>query len=1029
MSTTSVKSSVLLMLSFFYLAISIRASSSTHHGDFLKCLSGHSNTSIPVYTPQNSNYSFILQSTMASLKFNTSTTPKPFLILTPLKESHVQTAVICSKKHGIQIKVRSGGHDFEGLSYISDVPFIIVDLFNLKKINVDVNSKVAWVQSGATTGEVYYKIAKKSKTLGFPAAICTTVGVGGHFSGGGYGFMLRKYGTAADNVIDARIVDVHGNILNRKSMGKGFFWAIRGGGGGSFGIVISWKIKLVSVPPVVTVFSVSKTLAEGATSLVHKWQQVAHKLPHELFIMLGFGIVNSAPKGEKTIIATFNSMYLGDAKKLKTIMQARFPELGLENKDYTEMSWIQSVLLFDGIPTNSSIDVLVNRPQPKSLAKIKSDYVKQVIPLIELENIWERILKDEQNGMMFMPYGGKMSEIAETETPFPHRNGTLFKIIYLVYWTEEQVGISKKYLNQIKRMYEFMTPYVSKSPREAYANYRDLDLGQTSKNGTASYAQAKVWGSKYFKNNFDKLVYVKSKVDPDNFFRNEQSIPRASSLTHHGDFLKCLSDHSNNPIPIYTPQGSNYSLILESTMGNLRFNTSSTPKPFLILTPLKESHAQTTVICSRKHGIQIKVRSGGHDFEGLSYISDVPFIILDLFNLREIDVDVNGKVAWVQSGATTGEVYYKIAEKSNTLGFPAATCTTVGMGGQLSGGGYGFMLRKYGLAADNIIDARIVDVHGRILNRKSMGKGLFWAIRGGGGGNFGIVISWKIKLVSVPPVVTVFSVSKTLAEGATSLVHKWQQVAHKLPHDLFLQLGLSVVDATPEGEKTILAIFDSMYLGDAKKLQTIMQDKFPELGLEGKDYTEMSWIQSVLLFDGIPTNSSIDILVNRPQAKSMGKGKSDYVKQVISQIELERIWERMLKDEQNGMVLIPYGGKMSEIAESETPFPHRDGTLFMIFHFVFWDEKQAPEKYINQIKRTYEFMTPYVSKSPRGAYVNYRDLDLGQTSINGTASYAQAKIWGSKYFKGNFDKLVYVKSKVDPDNFFRNEQSIPSVAH
>ncbi|RZC62027.1 hypothetical protein C5167_023776 [Papaver somniferum] len=503
----------------------------------------------------------------------------------------------------------------------------------------------------------------------------------------------------------------------------------------------------------------------------------------------------------------------------------------------------------------------------------------------------------------------------------------------------------------------------------------------------------------------------------------------ASSLTHHGDFLKCLSLPSKASIPVHTPQSSNYSSILESTMGNLRFNTSSTAKPFLILTPLKESHVQTIVVCSRKHGIQIKVRSGGHDFEGLSYMSDVPFIILDLFNLREIDVDVNGKVAWVQSGATTGEVYYKIAEKSNTLGFPAATCTTVGIGGLFSGGGYGFMLRKYSLAADNIIDARIVDVHGRILNRKSMEKGLFWAIRGGGGGSFGIVVSWKIKLVTVPPVVTIFSVSKTLAEGATSLVHKWQQVAHKLPHDLFLQVGLSVVDATPEGEKTILATFDSMYLGDAKKLQTVMQDKFPELGLESQDYIEMSWIQSVFLFDGIPTNSSIDILVNRPQAKSMGKGKSDYVKQVISKIELEKIWERMLKDEQNGMVFIPYGGNMNEIAESETPFPHRNGTLFMIFHFVFWDEKQVPEKYTNQIRRMYEFMTPYVSKSPRGAYVNYRDLDLGQTSINGTASYAQAKIWGSKYFKGNFDKLVYVKSKVDPDNFFRNEQSIPSIAY
>ncbi|KAI3953437.1 hypothetical protein MKX01_036378 [Papaver californicum] len=296
-------------------------------------------------------------------------------------------------------------------------------------------------------------------------------------------------------------------------MGEGLFWAIKGGGGG------------ISVPPTVTVFSVGKTLVEGATSLVHKWQEVAHKLPHDLFIMLGLGVADSTPKGKKTILATFTSLFLGDAKKLEAVMKENFPELGLEGKDCTEMSWLRSVLFLDGLPTNSSVDILVNRPQPQSYFKVKSDYVKQPISQIGLEKTWDRTLKNEQNGMMFMPYGGRMSEIAESETPFSHRNGTLFKIIYFVYWNEEQDATSQKYVNQSRRMYEFMTPYVSKSPREAYVNYRDLDLGQTSKNGTASYSQAKVWGTKYFKGNFDRLVAVKSKVDPDNFFRHEQSIP------------------------------------------------------------------------------------------------------------------------------------------------------------------------------------------------------------------------------------------------------------------------------------------------------------------------------------------------------------------------------------------------------------------------------------------------------------------------------------------------------------------------
>ncbi|KAJ6967138.1 O-acetylstemmadenine oxidase-like [Populus alba x Populus x berolinensis] len=419
---------------------------------------------------------------------------------------------------------------------------------------------------------------------------------------------------------------------------------------------------------------------------------------------------------------------------------------------------------------------------------------------------------------------------------------------------------------------------------------------------------------------------------------------KRSSIPSHDSFIQCLSSKIPPQISlsnvVLTPNDSSFQFSLEYPIQNLRFYSPSTPKPLYIVTPLAYSHVQATVTCCRQHGLQITIRSGGHDYEGLSYTSDVPFVILDLFNLRSI-------------------------KRSPVHGFPAGICPTVGVGGHFSGGGFGTMLRKYGLASDHILDAHIVDVNGRVLDRGSMGEDLFWAIRGGGGASFGVILAWKVNLVHVPTTVTVFSVGRTLEQGATSLVHKWQHIGPNLDENLFIRL-----------------------------LET-MEESFPDLGLRSIDCTEMSWIESILYFSVYPEGETLEALVNRkPEPKGFFKATTDFIEHPIAEPVLEKLWSWCLEEEKPILIMDPYGGRMEEISESETPFPYREGILYNIQH-----------------------MTPYVSKNPRGAYVNYRDLDLGKND--------EAAKWGQKYFKNNFERLKIVKGMVDPYNFFAYEQSIP----
>ncbi|KAF7842361.1 berberine bridge enzyme-like 8 [Senna tora] len=490
----------------------------------------------------------------------------------------------------------------------------------------------------------------------------------------------------------------------------------------------------------------------------------------------------------------------------------------------------------------------------------------------------------------------------------------------------------------------------------------------------------------------DDMIMIGSDEDEISSLRHNLSL--RFDMKNLGEVDCFLGLEPSHPIAsaIFTPNNASFPSVLQAYIRNLRFNNSYTPKPNLIITASHVSHVRAAVVCAQKHNLHMKIRSGGHDYEGVSYVAVVPFFILDMFNLRSIHVDIAAGTAYVQAGATLGEVYYRIAEKSDTHGFPAG---------------------------------------GRLLDRKSMGEDLFWAIRGGGGASFGVIISYKLRLVRVPKVVTVFQVRRTLEENATNIVYKWEHVAPNIDNDLFIRLILDVVNSTSQNNvtnKTVRGTFIALFLGDSKRLLSIMKESFPELGLKESDCIETSWLRSVLFWTNINITTPVEILLDRtPQSLNYLKRKSDYVKEGISKEGLEGIWKKMIELENTILYFNPYGGRMADIPATETPFPHRAGYLWKVQYQANWHEagKEVADYYINLTRKLHSYMTLFVSKNPREVFFNYKDLDLG-INQNGKNNYEEGRVYGVYYFKENFDKLVQIKTKVDPHNFFRHEQSIPT---
>lgn len=496
------------------------------------------------------------------------------------------------------------------------------------------------------------------------------------------------------------------------------------------------------------------------------------------------------------------------------------------------------------------------------------------------------------------------------------------------------------------------------------------------------------------------------------------------------DLMSCLT---RNGVSNYTTSSSpDYETLLKLPIQNLRFTKPALSRAPLLIFPNDPHQMSLSFTCSRSSSATIRLRSGGHAYEGFSSLvnDETPFVIIDMMNLNRVEVDVGEGTAWLQGGATVGEVHHAVWRWSNVLAFPAGLCPTVGLGGHVSGGGYGALARRCGLAADNVVDATIIEPErGYILHRVDMGEDVFWAIRGGGGGNFGAVVAWKIKLCQVPDLVTAFKITRSGSPARVSkLWNEWQVNAPNLPDDLFVMI---LATSAPAG---VALSFYGLFLGTRIPALDSMNSAFPELGVSMDELQEMTWIQSVVYLAISSPIKRVDDLKDRFLFdKTHSKIKSDFVRHPIPQSGIRGALELVETQPMAAMALSPYGGAMDRISSDAIGFPHRAGNLYSIEYLVSWEDEDYEEECIEWLRKMYGYMTPYVSKGPRAAYINDVDIDLGvidwdsNRSLSGAVAVEAARVWGEKYFLGNYDRLVHAKTQIDPNNVLRHPQSVPPL--
>ncbi|MFF0160291.1 FAD-binding oxidoreductase [Streptomyces sp. NPDC005263] len=438
---------------------------------------------------------------------------------------------------------------------------------------------------------------------------------------------------------------------------------------------------------------------------------------------------------------------------------------------------------------------------------------------------------------------------------------------------------------------------------------------------------------------------------------------------------------------------------------NTRFDSL---KPAAVAYVAGEDDIRTALSYARAHSLHVAIRNGGHSYAGWS--SGNGRLIIDVSKLSR--VRASGGSAVVGAGAKLIDVYRALAAKGVTI--PAGSCPTVGVSGLTLGGGHGVVSRAYGLTCDSLTQATLVTADGKRLTANATDhKDLFWALRGAGNGNFGVVTELQFKTHPAPQAVTAY-LSWPWSKAA-AVMKAWQEWGPSQPDEIWSALNLA---AAPGGHATVsVAAFSLGTYGELQNAVDRLADKVgapaSSVSLRRRGYKEAMEIYAHC--SGFSNDAQCHLPGSTPGRSPQGAlgretyaARSDFFDRSLSAAGIQTALRQMnsVRGGSGSIAFTALGGAVNRVSPTATAFVHRRSRM-LAQYIASWRAGTSGAAAQSWLTSAHDAMKPYASGA---AYQNYTDPTL--------------KDWRTAYYGAAATRLTAIKKQYDPNRFFTFPQAL-----